>query len=462
MTRFDLAVVGGGPGGYVAAIRAAQLGLKVCIIEKEKLGGVCLNWGCIPTKALIKNAEVYSLIKHSENYGIKVQNISIDFKKNVKRSRDIAQRLSKGIEFLMKKNKIKHCNGIGRLKSKNNIEVNNNGKTYIVDTDKIIIATGARPKTFPGLDFDSENVISSKDAMLLENPPKDLIIIGSGAIGVEFAYYFNEFGTKVHILEMMDRILPNEDQEVSEEVEKNFKKSGIKITKGVKVSKIQSMKQSAKVFLKNKTTEEIIKAEKVLLAVGVTGNVNDIGLEDLGIETEAGAIKTDNLNRTNIDNIYAIGDVCGPPWLAHVASAQGHIAAEHSAGFNVSPIDYSNIPGCTYCQPQVGSLGMTEEEALSSGFKIKVGKFSFQASGKAMAVGDTLGFVKLIFDEKYGELLGAHIVGSEATEMIAELGIAKALEATWDDLSMTIHAHPTLSEAIMEAAMDAQGHSIHQ
>ena len=462
MTRFDLAVIGGGPGGYVAAIRAAQLGLKVCIIEKEKLGGVCLNWGCIPTKSLIKNAEVYSLIKHSENYGIKVQNISVDFKKNVKRSRDIAQRLSKGIEFLIKKNKIKHLNGIGSLKSKNNIEVNNNGKTYIVDTDKIIIATGARPKTFPGLDFDSENVISSKDAMLLENPPKDLIIIGSGAIGVEFAYYFNEFGTKVHILEMMDRILPNEDQEVSEEVEKNFKKSGIKITKGVKVSKIQSMKQNAKVFLENKTTEEIIKAEKVLLAVGVTGNVNDIGLEDLGIETEAGAIKTDNLNRTNIENIYAIGDVCGPPWLAHVASAQGHIAAEHSAGFNVSPIDYSNIPGCTYCQPQVGSLGMTEEEALSSGLKIKVGKFSFQASGKAMAVGDTLGFVKLIFDEKYGELLGAHIVGSEATEMIAELGIAKALEATWDDLSMTIHAHPTLSEAIMEAAMDAQGHSIHQ
>ena len=462
MTRFDLAVIGGGPEGYVAAIRAAQLGLKVCIIEKEKLGGVCLNWGCIPTKALIKNAEVYSLIKHSENYGIKVQNISIDFKKNVKRSRDIAQRLSKGIEFLMKKNNIKHFNGIGRLKSKNNIEVNNNGKTYIVDTDKIIIATGARPKTFPGLDFDSENVISSKDAMLLENPPKDLIIIGSGAIGVEFAYYFNEFGTKVHILEMMDRILPNEDQEVSEEVEKNFKKSGIKITKGVKVSKIQSMKQNAKVFLENKTTEEIIKAEKVLLAVGVTGNVNDIGLEDLGIETEAGAIKTDNLNRTNIDNIYAIGDVCGPPWLAHVASAQGHIAAEHSAGFNVSPIDYSNIPGCTYCQPQIGSLGMTEQEALSSGFKIKVGKFLFQASGKAMAVGDTIGFVKLIFDEKYGELLGAHIVGSEATEMIAELGIAKALEATWDDLSMTVHAHPTLSEAIMEAAMDAQGHSIHQ
>lgn len=462
MTRFDLAVIGGGPGGYVAAIRAAQLGQKVCIVEKEKLGGVCLNWGCIPTKALIKNAEVYSLIKDSENYGIKVQNISVDFKKNVKRSRDISQRLSKGIEFLMKKNKIKHFNGIGRLKSKNSIEINKNDKVYIVEADKIIIATGARPKTFLGLDFDSKNVISSKDAMLLENPPKDLIIIGSGAIGVEFAYYFNEFGTKVHIVEMMDRILPNEDREVSEEVEKNFERSGIKISKGMKVSKIQSMKNSAKVFLKNAGSEKTIKAEKVLLAVGVTGNIDDLGLEDLGIEFETGAIKIDNFNRTNIDNIYAIGDVSGPPWLAHVASAQGHIAAEHSAGFNVSPIDYSNIPGCTYCQPQVGSLGMTEEKAIGSGFKIKVGKFSFQASGKAMAVGDTVGFVKLIFDEKYGELLGAHIVGSEATEMIAELGMAKALEATWDDLSMTIHAHPTLSEAIMEAAMDAQGQSIHQ
>ena len=462
MTRYDLAVIGGGPGGYVGAIRAAQLGLKVCIIEREKLGGVCLNWGCIPTKALIKNAEVYSLIKQSEKYGINVQNITVDFKKNVKRSRDTSKRLSKGIEFLMKKNKIKHLNGFGRFTSESNIEINNNDIVSTVEADKIIIATGAKPKAFPDLSFDSVNVISSKEAMLLENPPKDLVIIGSGAIGMEFAYYFNEFGTRVHIVEMMDRILPNEDHEVSEEVEKNFKKSGIKISKGVKVSKIQSMKQNAKVYLEKKTNDEIIKAERVLLAVGVTGNINNLGLEDLGIETEAGAIKTDNFNRTNIENIYAIGDVCGPPWLAHVASAQGYLAAEHLAGLNVNPIDYSNIPGCTYCQPQVGSLGMTEEQALSSGFKVKVGRFSFQASGKAMAIGNTIGFVKLIFDEKYGELLGAHIVGSEATEMIAELGMAKALESTWDDLSMTVHAHPTLSEAIMEAAMDAQGYSIHQ
>ena len=462
MPRFDLAVLGGGPGGYVAAIRGAQLGQKVCIIEKEKLGGVCLNWGCIPTKALIKNAEVYNLIKHSEDYGIKVQNISVDFKKNVKRSRDISQRLSKGIEFLMKKNKIEHFSGTGCLKSKNSIEVKSDDKVSIVETEKIIIATGARPKTLPNLDFDSKNVISSKDAMLLATPPKDLIIIGSGAIGVEFAYYFSEFGTKVHIIEMMDRILPNEDQDVSEEVEKSFKKSGMKISKGMRVSKVQSMKQSAKVFLESEEIEKTIKAEKVLLAVGVTGNIDNLGLEDLGIEIETGAIKVDNFNRTNIDNIYAIGDVCGPPWLAHVASAEGHVAAEHSAGINAVPIDYSNIPGCTYCQPQIGSLGMTEEEAINAGFKIKVGKFLFQASGKAMAVGSTVGFVKLIFDKKYGELLGAHIVGSEATEMVAELGIAKALEATWDDLSMTVHAHPTLSEAIMEAAMDAQGHSMHQ
>ena len=296
MNRYDLAVIGGGPGGYVGAIRAAQLGLKVCIIEREKLGGVCLNWGCIPTKALIKNAEVYRLIKQSEKYGINVQNITVDFKKNVKRSRDTSKRLSKGIEFLMKKNKIKHLNGFGRFTSENNIEINNNDKVSTVEADKIIIATGAKPKAFPDLSFDSENVISSKEAMLLENPPKDLVIIGSGAIGVEFAYYFNEFGTRVHIVEMMDRILPNEDHEISEEVEKNFKKSGIKITKGVKVSKIQSMKQNAKVCLEKKANDEIIKAEKVLLAVGVTGNINNIGLEDLGIETEAGAIKTDNFN----------------------------------------------------------------------------------------------------------------------------------------------------------------------
>ena len=462
MSRFDLAVLGGGPGGYVAAIRGAQLGKKVCIIDKEKLGGVCLNWGCIPTKALIKNAEVYSLIKQADKYGVKVREVKVDFKSNVKRSRDVSDRLSKGIEFLMKKNKIKHFNGAGRLISKNNIELKKENKTEDIEADKIIIATGARPRTFPGLEYDGERIISSKEAMILEVPPKDLTIIGSGAIGVEFAYYFNEFGTKVHVVEMMDRILPNEDQDVSKEVEKHFEISGIRVSKGVKVSKIEGMKTKAKVYVEKNKSEEIIEADKVLLAVGVTGNIENIGLKSIGIETESGSIKTDQFNKTNIDNIYAIGDVTGPPWLAHVASAQGHVAVEHAFGSGVTPIDYSNIPGCTYCQPQVGSLGVTEEQALESGYDIQVGKFLFQASGKAMAVGDTRGFVKLIFDKRYGELIGAHIVGSEATEMIAELGMAKALETTWDDIAMTMHAHPTLSEAIMEAALDAQGCSIHQ
>jgi len=462
MSRFDLAVLGGGPGGYVAAIRGAQLGKKVCIIDKEKLGGVCLNWGCIPTKALIKNAEVYSLIKQADKYGVKVGEVKVDFKSNVKRSRDVSDRLSKGIEFLMKKNKIKHFNGTGRLVSKNNIELKKENKTEYIETDKVIIATGARPRTFPGIEYDGERVISSKEAMILEVPPKDLTIIGSGAIGVEFAYYFNEFGTKVHIVEMMDRILPNEDQDISKEVEKHFEISGIKVSKGVKVSKIEGMKTKAKVYVKKNKSEEIIEADKVLLAAGVIGNIENIGLKSIGIETESGSIKTDQFNKTNIDNIYAIGDVTGPPWLAHVASAQGHVAVEHAFGFGATPIDYLNIPGCTYCQPQVGSLGMTEEQAIESGYDIQVGKFLFQASGKAMAVGDTRGFVKLIFDKRYGELIGAHIVGSEATEMIAELGMAKALETTWDDIAMTMHAHPTLSEAIMEAALDAQGFSIHQ
>ncbi|MFL2983497.1 MAG: dihydrolipoyl dehydrogenase [Candidatus Neomarinimicrobiota bacterium] len=462
MAYFDIAVLGGGPGGYVAAIRGAQLGQKVCIIDKDKLGGVCLNWGCIPTKALIKNAEVYNLIKNADKYGIKVQKLKVDFKRNVKRSRDVSSRLSKGIEFLMKKNKIKHFKGIGSLMTNNSIEVKTGNAVHIVDADKIIIATGARPRTFPGMNFDGIRVISSKEAMMLETPPRDLTIIGSGAIGVEFAYYFNEFGTKVHIIEMMDKILPNEDNEVSKEIEKSFQKSGIKISKGMKVLKIKGMKTKAKVHVENQGSEEIFESDKVLLAVGVVGNIENLGLEDLGIETYAGSIKTDQFSKTNIDNIYAIGDVCGPPWLAHVASAQGHVAVNHAVGLDVIPIDYSNIPGCTYCQPQVGSLGMTEEEAIKSGHKIQIGKFIFQASGKAMAVGNTTGFVKLIFDKKYGELLGAHIVGSEATEMISELGIAKALETTWDDIAMTVHAHPTLSEAIMEAAMDAYGHSIHQ
>ena len=462
MADYDLAILGGGPGGYVAAIRGAQLDKKVCLIDKDKLGGVCLNWGCIPTKALLKNAEIYHHIKNAGTYGIMVEKVSVDFKKNIKRSRDVSNRLSKGIEFLMKKNHISHISGTGKLTSNTTLEVKNGKKTEIIEAHKIIIATGARPRSFPGMEFDGKRVISSKEAMVLDAPPKKMIIIGSGAIGSEFAYYYNEFGTEVHLVEMMDRILPVEDLDVSIEVEKSFIKSGIKMSPGTKVSQIDSLKTKVKVHTEKDDKKEILEGDVALLAVGVTGNIENIGLENLGIKTANGAIKINEFNQTNIPNIYAIGDVSGPPWLAHLASAQGHVAADHAAGYETKPVDYSNIPGCTYCQPQVGSLGMTEAQAKEIGHDVKVGKFLFQASGKAMAVGDTTGFVKLVFDGKYGDLLGAHIVGSEATELIAELGVAKALETTWEDIAMTVHAHPTLSEAVMEAAMDAFGSAIHQ
>ena len=462
MKKFDLAVLGGGPGGYVAAIRGAQLGMNTCIIDKDKLGGICLNWGCIPTKALLKNAEVYGLVKNASSYGISIEKISVDFKKNVKRSRDVANRLSKGIDFLIKKNRISHIKGVGEFSSKNNLKIRMSSKTEMIQANNIIIATGARPHSFPGMEYDQKRIISSKEAMLLDNPPKSIIIIGSGAIGCEFAYYFNEFGSKVHVLEMKDQILPLEDIEVSREVEKSFKNSGINIFKKTKVSKIDSQKNKVIVRTNTGGKEEILESDIALLAVGVKGNIEGLGLEDIGIQTQNGSISINEYNQTNIPNIYAVGDVSGPPWLAHVASAQGHIAAEHIAGTLPVPIHYSNIPACTYCQPQVGSMGLTELQAIDTGHDVKIGKFLFQSSGKAMAVGNTTGFVKLVFDAKYGELLGAHIVGSEATELIAELNVAKALETTWEEIAMTIHAHPTLSEAIMEAAMDAFGVAIHK
>ena len=462
MAKFDLAVLGGGPGGYVAAIRGAQLGLKTCVIDQDKLGGICLNWGCIPTKALLKNAEVYHYIKNAGTYGINVGKVSVDFKKNIKRSRDVSNRLSKGIEFLIKKNKITHIQGTGKLTSITSLEVKNKQKTDTIEADKIILATGARAKSFPGMEFDGNRVISFKEAMILDSPPKKMVIIGSGAIGGEFAYYYNEFGTEVHLIEMMDRILPVEDSDVSKEVAKSFKKSEITISTETKVSKIESLETKVKVHTEKNGKEEILEGDMALLAVGVTGNIENIGLEELGIITDQCAITINEFNQTNIPTIYAIGDVSGPPWLAHVASAQGHVAADHAAGHETKPVNYSNIPSCTYCQPQVGSLGMTEAQAKEAGHGVKIGKFLFQASGKAMAVGNTTGFVKLVFDSKYGELLGAHIVGAEATELIAELGLAKGLEATWEDIAMTVHAHPTLSEAIMEAALDAFGSAIHQ
>lgn len=462
MSFFDMVILGGGPGGYVAAIRASQLGLKTAIIEKEKLGGICLNWGCIPTKALLKNAEILHIVKNSKQYGITIPKFKIDFPASIKRSRDVSDRLSKGIAYLMKKNNITHFDGTGRLISPSELEVFKGKKKNKIITKNIIIATGGRPRSFSGMELDGKRIISSKEAMVLKEIPKKLIIIGSGAIGVEFAYFFNAYGTEIHLIEMLPRILPIEDEAISKELARTFKRSKMKIYTETKVSKIESLKTKVKVHLDKKGKQEILDGDLALVAVGVTGNVENIGLKSIGVLVEKGAIVINEHNQTSVSNIYAIGDVTGPPWLAHVASAQGHVAAEHAAGQDVSPVDYSNIPGCTYCQPQVASIGLTESAAKAEGFDVKVGSFDFKASGKAMATGHTDGFVKLVFDGKYGELIGAHIIGSEATEMIAELGVAKALESTWNELAATVHAHPTLSEAVMEAALDAMGQGVHQ
>ena len=462
MAAFDTVVLGGGPGGYVSAIRAAQLGNKTAIIDQDRLGGICLNWGCIPTKALLKSAEILHYIKNSGVYGIKVPKYDIDFDQAIKRSRDISFNLSKGIEFLMKKNKIKHIVGRGMLNSESEVIVDDGKKKQKIQAKNIIIATGGRVKKFPGIEFDGINIISSKEAMVVESPPKKLIIIGAGAIGVEFAYFFNEFGSQVHLIEMMPNILPNEDLEISKELEKLFKKTGINIHTDTKVSNIKKLQKNVKVSLEKGKTSKIINAEKVLIATGVQGNIEEIGLENVGIKTDNDSIVINEFNQTSVRNIYAIGDVSGPPWLAHVASAQGHVAAEHASGLTTHPLDYSNVPACTYCQPQVASLGLTEKAAKDKGYKIKVGRFKFSGSGKALAIGSSEGFIKIIFDEKYGELLGCHIIGHDATELIAELTIAKALETTWQEIAITMHAHPTLSEAIMEAAQDAYGQGIHQ
>lgn len=462
---YDIAVLGGGPGGYVAAIKAAQLGFKTCVIEKDNLGGICLNWGCIPTKAIIKNAEVYDLIKnHSKEFGITVDNVNFDFGKVVERSRNVSKKVSKGVEFLMKKNNIAHIKGFGKIKSKNEIDILDEQEKIksTINFDNLIIATGAGPKSIPSIPIDRKKIITSTEAMILSEVPKEIIIVGAGAIGVEFAYIYSSFGSQVHLIEMMDRILPIEDAEVSETLERSFKKRGIKIyTKSsVKQAKIENDK--VEIDFSNNGKDEKLSADILLSAVGVTGNIEGFGLEELKVEIEKNHIKVNKENyQTNIPNIYAIGDVIGPPWLAHVASEEGIKCVESIKGIQSPKIDYNSIPGCTYCQPQVASIGLTEEKAIENGYKIKVGKFPFSASGKSAAINEREGFVKIIFDEKYGELLGAHIIGSEATEMIAEIGIAKNMEADYESIVRTIHAHPTLSESIMEAAANAYGESIH-
>jgi len=462
MKQYDLAILGGGPGGYVAAIRAAQLGLTTAIIDQDKLGGICLNWGCIPTKALLKNAEVLDTVKNAKNFGINIPSYKVDFAKTIRRSRQISERLSKGIDFLMKKNNITHIIGRGSFIAENKIEVKNGRKQVAVQAKHFIIATGGRPKVYPGMDFDDNQVISSKEAMILNQPPEEMVIVGAGAIGAEFAYFYNSYGTKVTLLEMMDRVLPMEDEEVSKELEENFIKIGIAVHTSTTVERIETLKTKVKVHIKHGNKKELIECSVALLAVGITGNTEDLGLEKIGIKIKKGAVLIDDYGQTTVSNIFAIGDVTGPPWLAHVASAQGHVAAEKIAGHPTFPVDYSNIPACTYCQPQVASLGLTEAQARDAGHDVKVGKFNFRSSGKAMAMGSMDGFVKIVFDAKYGELLGCHIIGAEATELIAELAMAKGLEATWQDLARTVHAHPTLSEAIMEAALDAFGRAIHQ
>jgi len=435
------------------------------VIDKDNLGGICLNWGCIPTKSLLKNAEIYDIVKnHGNDFGISAKGLTFDFSKIIGRSRGIADRISKNVEMLIKKNKIDRIRGFGKITSKNQIDIfdENNKMIDSISAEKIIIATGARPKSIPSIPVDKKMIITSTEAMILPELPKELIVIGAGAIGIEFAYFYSVLGTQVTVIEMMDTILPIEDKEVSKELEKSFKKRGIKIITGASVQKAEVKGKKVKVTVSvNGKNEEII-ADISLSAIGVTGNVEGFGLEELGVELYKNHIKVDKTTyETNVKGIYAIGDVIGPPWLAHVASHEGIHCVEGIKGIKNKPVDYHNIPGCTYCQPQVASVGLTEEKAKEAGFEIKIGKFPFMASGKAFAVGEREGFVKLIFDAKYGELLGAHIIGSEATELIAEAVMARELGATGESIIKTVHAHPTLSESFMEAAAQAYGEAIH-
>ena len=459
MRSFDVIIIGGGPGGYVAAIRAAQLGKKVAVVEANHLGGICLNWGCIPTKALLKNAEVFELVQNAKKYGIETGEVSVNWEKMIKRSRDVAKRLSKGIEFLMKKNKIDYIPARGKLLGNGKVETTDaDGKITEISADNIIIAIGARAKWFPGMEPDGKQIITYKEAMIPEKQPKSLVIIGAGAIGVEFAHFYQTFGTEVTLIEALPNILPIEDEDISKELKNLFKKRKMNILTNTMVDKIEKLKSGVKVLIKG---GDIVEAEQVLIAVGVQGNVENLGLEDCSIAVDKGWIKVNEYLLTSKPNVYAIGDVAGPPWLAHKASAEGIIASEHIAGLNPEPMKYDNIPGCTYCHPEVASVGLTEKVAKEKGYEVKIGNFPFRGLGKSMAVGDTDGFVKVIYDAKYGEMLGCHIIGAEATNLITEAVIARNLETTHHEVLKTIHPHPTLSEAIMEATADALGEAIH-
>ncbi|MDF1571041.1 MAG: dihydrolipoyl dehydrogenase [Bacteroidales bacterium] len=461
--KYDVLVIGSGPGGYVAAIRASQLGLKTAVVEKESIGGVCLNWGCIPTKSLLKSAQVFEYLKHAEDYGIVIDGeAKADFSKVVERSRNVADGMSKGVQFLFKKNKVEVINGTGKLKSKGVVTVTDaDGKTRDVEAAHIILATGARSRELDNLKQDGKKIIGYRKAMTLEKLPESMVVVGSGAIGSEFANFYASMGTKVTLVEFLPNVVPVEDEEVSKQLERSFKKKGMKVLTSSTVEKVDTSGKKCKVSIKTKKGEETVEADIVLSAVGITPNIENIGIEELGIETDKGKVKVDEYYRTNVEGIYAIGDIVAGPALAHVASAEGITCVEKIAGHHPQPVDYGNIPGCTYTSPEVASVGMTEKAAKEAGYTVKVGKFPYTASGKAAAAGAKEGFVKLVFDKKYGELLGAHLIGANVTEMIAELVVARKLETTGEEIIKSVHPHPTMSEAVMEAAAAAYDEVIH-
>ena len=462
MDKYDVIVIGSGPGGYVTAIRASQLGFNTAIVEKESLGGVCLNWGCIPTKALLKSAEVYNYLKKSEDYGISAENVSSDFDKVINRSRSVADTMSKGVNFLMKKNKITVIKGHATINSDKTITIQDKKDTYIISGSHVIIATGARSREINSLVQNGKNIIGYREAMTLEKQPKDLIIVGSGAIGVEFAYFYNSLGTNVTLVEYLPKIAPLEDDDISKELQKILKKQGVKIMTSSELIESEATKDKVDVKIKDPNGEIInMTADVVLSAVGIKSNIEGLGLENLEIKTEKDKILVNDFYKTNVDGFYAIGDVVNGPALAHVASAEGITCIEKIKGMSVNPLDYGNIPGCTYCKPEIASVGLTEKQAIENGFDIKVGKFPFTASGKAQSSGNSEGFVKVIFDSKYGEWLGCHMIGSNVTEMISEAVVGRKLETTGHEILKAVHPHPTLSEAVMEAVADAYDEVIH-
>ncbi|MGE0824945.1 MAG: dihydrolipoyl dehydrogenase [Candidatus Binatia bacterium] len=460
MERYDLVVIGAGPGGYVAAIRAAQLGLKVAVVEKDRAGGVCLNWGCIPSKAILTSAELYEDLKEGERYGIKAQGISVDYPHVIRRSREVADRLAKGVEFLLRKNKVPLIAGTGRLETKNRVVIETAKGTQQLEADRILLATGSKERTLPGLEVDGKQILTSYEALVDTDLPKDILIIGGGAIGVEFAYVYSAFGCRVMVVEMERQLLPGTDREVAVELEKAFKKRGVEILTGTKYHSIEKFPGRVEVVLENGTDMKRRTANKVLVAVGRAPLTAGLGLESLGIELQRGYITVDEQMRTSCDTVYAIGDVNGPPLLAHAASEEGIAAVEFMIGKREKGPDHLKIPACVYCQPEVAVIGLSEEQAKAKGYDVSIGKFPFMASGKAIAKGHDEGFVKMVVDKEYGEVLGCHIIGHGATDLIAEIGLARTLEATTAELGGTVHAHPTLSEAIMEAALSAEGRAI--